>query len=332
MARYRDSVDMAIYTPGSQSGLPLTVLRSFAAAAGPAGPGGTVRDRVTAAASGLLALLGVTADPVNSREHILLSSILDQTWRPGRDLDLPGLIRAIQSPPFEKVGVVDLEAFFPAKERFALAMSLNNLLASPGFAGWLEGESLDIAKLLRTAAGKPRLSVISIAHLADEQRMFFVTILLNELLAWVRTQSGTSSLRAILYMDEVFGFFPPSANPPAKQPMLTLLKQARAFGLGVVLATQNPVDLDYKGLSNAGTWFLGRLQTERNKARVLDGLAGASAEAGEVRSDRDERNARPPGEPRVFDEQRPPGQTGRVSNAVDPVVFAWSALAGKSSS
>src|SRR5690606_12386603 len=87
-------------------------------------------------------------------------------------------------------------------------------------------------------------------------------------------------LRAILYMDEIFGYFPPVANPPSKRPLLTLLKQARAFGLGIVLATQNPVDLDYKGLTNAGTWFLGRLQSERDKLRVLEGLEGASSASG----------------------------------------------------
>ena len=175
---------------------------------------------------------------------------------------------------------MDVETFFPAKDRFALAMKLNNMLASPGFAGWLEGDALDVGSLLYTSEGKPRLSVLSIAHLSDNERMFFLTILLNEVLAWVRTQPGTSSLRAVLYMDEIFGYFPPTANPPSKVPMLTLLKQARAFGLGVVLATQNPVDLDYKGLSNAGTWFLGRLQTQRDKDRVLEGLEGASTAAG----------------------------------------------------
>jgi hypothetical protein len=193
---------------------------------------------------------------------------------------MAGLIQAVQSPPFSKVGVLDLETFYPAKDRFALAMKLNNLLASPGFAAWLEGDPLDVSALLYTPDGKPRVSIVSIAHLSDNERMFFVTILLNEVLAWVRTQPGTSSLRAILYMDEIFGYFPPTANPPSKVPMLTLLKQARAFGLGVVLATQNPVDLDYKGLSNAGTWFLGRLQTQRDKDRVLEGLEGASTVAG----------------------------------------------------
>jgi hypothetical protein len=238
------------------------------------------RERVASAVSGLLALLGIVVDPITSREHILLANILDHAWRAGHDLDMASLIQAVQSPPFQKIGVLDLETFFPAKERFGLAMKLNNLLASPGFAAWLEGDPLDVGALLYTPAGKPRLSIMSIAHLSDNERMFFVTILLNEVLAWVRTQPGTSSLRAIVYMDEIFGYFPPTANPPSKLPMLTLLKQARAYGLGVVLATQNPVDLDYKGLSNAGTWFLGRLQTQRDKDRVLEGLEGASTVAG----------------------------------------------------
>jgi len=281
VARLRGAVDLAIYTPGSSAGLPLTVLRSFEAP-----PPGLVsqaeayRERITSTVSGLLALLGVVVDPISSREHILLANVLDHAWREGHDLDMASLIHAIQSPSFQTVGVIDVETFFPAKDRFALAMKLNNLLASPGFAGWLEGDALDVSGLLYTPDGKPRLSIVSIAHLSDNERMFFVTILLNEVLAWVRTQPGTSSLRAILYMDEIFGYFPPTANPPSKVPMLTLLKQARAYGLGVVLATQNPVDLDYKGLSNAGTWFLGRLQTQRDKDRVLEGLEGASTAAG----------------------------------------------------
>ncbi|MCO6453763.1 MAG: ATP-binding protein [Pirellulaceae bacterium] len=279
--RFRQSADVAIYTPGSSAGLPLTVLRSFAApVAAVIEDSEALGQRIASSVSGLLALLGISADPLRSREHILLSNLLDRAWRAGRDLDLAGLIREIQKPPFEKVGLMDLESFFPAKERFELAMSLNNLLASPAFASWTQGEPLEIKRLLYTADGRPRLSILSIAHLAESERMFFVTILLSELLTWIRTQPGTSSLRALLYMDEVFGYFPPTANPPSKTPMLTLLKQARAYGLGIVLATQNPVDLDYKGLSNTGTWFLGRLQTERDKARVLEGLEGASAAAG----------------------------------------------------
>jgi len=218
----------------------------------------------------------VDADPLASREHILISQLLDNAWRERRDLDIAGLIAAIQKPPIERVGVLDLESFFPAKDRFSLAMRVNNLLAAPGFEAWLQGDALSAQSLFYTASGKPRVSVISIAHLGDAERMFFVTMLLNEIVAWMRAQQGTGSLRAILYMDEIFGFMPPTANPPSKQLLLTLLKQARAYGLGLVLATQNPVDLDYKGLSNAGTWFIGRLQTERDKARIIEGLEGAN--------------------------------------------------------
>lgn len=279
--RFRDACEVSIYTPGSTSGLPLTVLRSFNAPNEATRKDGiALRERIATAVSGLLALLGLDADPLKSREHILLSNLLDRSWRDGKDLDLGSLIRGIQTPPFDRLGVLDLESFFPANERFQFAMQLNNLLASPGFEVWRQGEPLDIQRLMYTPEGKPRLTILSIAHLSDAERMFFVTIVLNEMVAWMRKQPGTSSLRALLYMDEVFGYFPPTANPPSKIPMLTLLKQARAFGLGVMLATQNPVDLDYKGLSNCGTWFLGRLQTERDKLRVLDGLEGASAAAG----------------------------------------------------
>jgi hypothetical protein len=277
----RDRVDMRIYTPGSTTGRPLTILKSFSA------PSDAVvndldsfQDRIASATSGLLALMGIEADPINSREHILISKILETAWRDGKDLDLGKLIGQIQKPPFARVGILELDSFYPDKDRQKLAMTMNNLLASPSFANWLQGEPLDIKKMMHTDEGKPCVSIISIAHLSDQERMFFVTIVLNEMISWMRTQAGTSSLRALFYMDEVFGYFPPSKNPPSKQPMLTLMKQARAFGLGCVLATQNPVDLDYKGLSNAGTWFLGRLQTERDKARVLEGLEGASSQAG----------------------------------------------------
>ncbi len=258
---------------GSNAGTPLSVLRSFDAPPAELRDDTTaLRDRISAAVSGLLGLLGIDADPLRSREHILLATIFDQAWRAGTSLDIAALIQSIQKPSFTKVGVFDLESFFPAKERLGLAMSINNLLAAPGFATWLEGEPMDVQRLLYTPAGKPRVAIVSIAHLNDAERMFVVTLLLNEVVAWMRRQSGTSSLRALLYMDEIFGYFPPSAMPPSKIPLLTLMKQARAFGLGVVLSTQNPVDLDYKGLSNAGTWFIGRLQTERDKARVIDGL------------------------------------------------------------
>jgi len=277
--RFREAADVAIYTPGSTAGRPLSVLQSFAApSADLRGDAGAMRERIGSTVAGLLGLIGVDADPLKSREHILLSTLLDQAWRAGRDLDLAGLIQGIQKPPFDKVGVFDLETFYAAKERLQLAMSLNGLVAAPGFAAWMEGEPLDIQSLLYTPAGKPRIAIISIAHLSDAERMFAVTLLLGELVAWMRRQSGTSSLRALLYMDEIFGYFPPTAMPPSKLPLLTLMKQARAFGLGVVLATQNPVDLDYKGLSNAGTWFIGRLQTERDKARVVEGMLSAGGD------------------------------------------------------
>jgi len=281
IARLREAADMAIYTPGSTAGLPVSILGSFAA------PPAVVRDdeellreRVSVTASSLLGLLGIEADPVKSREHILLSLVLQTAWAAGRDLDVAEVIRQVQQPPVERVGVLDLESFFPGRERFELAMAINKLIGAPAFSAWTAGEPLDPAALLHTAEGRPRVSIVSIAHLSDAERMFVVSLLLDQVVAWMRGQAGSSSLRAILYMDEIFGFLPPVANPPSKQPMLTLLKQARAYGLGVVLATQNPVDLDYKALSNAGTWFLGRLQTERDKARVLEGLESAAAGAG----------------------------------------------------
>jgi hypothetical protein len=279
--KLRDAADVVVYTPGSNAGIPVSILKSFAA------PSQEIlddpemlRERISTTVTSLLGFIGVEADPIKSREHILLSTILGHTWKAGQDLDLATLIQQIQTPPIAKIGVLDLDSFYPSKERFALAMQLNNLLASPGFSAWLEGEALDVGQMLHSPGGKPRLAIFSIAHLNDAERMFFVTLLLSQTLGWVRAQSGTTSLRAILYMDEIFGYFPPVANPPSKQPLLTLLKQARAFGLGVVLATQNPVDLDYKGLANTGTWFIGRLQTERDKARVLEGLEGAAASSG----------------------------------------------------
>ncbi|MFO1010292.1 MAG: DUF87 domain-containing protein [Planctomycetota bacterium] len=285
--RLKDAADVVVYTPGSTAGLPVSILSSLQAPAPEVRDDGELfQERIASTVTGLLGLLGVDADPIQSREHILLSTIVARAWSEERDLDLAALIHAIQEPPVAKIGVLDVEAFFPAKERFQLAMRLNNLLASPSFASWLEGEPLDVGRALYTEDGKPRVAIYSIAHLSDAERMFFVSLLLNQTLGWVRRQTGTSSLRALLYMDEIAGYFPPVANPPSKAPLLTLLKQARAFGLGVVLATQNPVDLDYKGLANCGTWFLGRLQTERDKLRVLDGLEGAAQGAGDAAFDR----------------------------------------------
>jgi hypothetical protein len=281
IARLRAAVDMAVYTPGSRAGRPLAMLESLES------PRAAVlddpearRERIESLVSGILALAGIDGEPGRSREHVLVSAIVDAIWRSGQKLDFGGLVRAIPAPPIERVGFLDLENFFPAGDRFQLASRLNTVAAAPGFDAWLQGEPLDVGRLLWTPEGKPRVSVVSIAHLNDSQRMAFVTLLAGQAVSWMRSQGGTSSLKALFLMDEVFGYVPPTANPPSKGPILTLLKQARAFGLGIVLATQNPVDLDYKGLSNAGIWFLGRLQTARDKARVLDGLEGAASSSG----------------------------------------------------
>jgi hypothetical protein len=276
--RLRDAAEFKLYTPGSTAGIPVSILTSLERPA--SGDSELWRERVPTVVSSVLALLGISAEPLKSREHILLSTILLSAWEAGESLDFASLIQRVQHPPFTHIGVMDTDAFFPAQDRFALAMSINALIASPGFDVWTQGEPLDVGAFFRTTAGKPRVSIFTIAHLDDGQRMFFVALLLNAIAGWMRTQTGTSSLRAMVYMDEIFGFFPPVANPPSKGPLLTLLKQGRAAGVGVVLATQNPVDLDYKGLSNIGTWWLGRLQTDRDKARVLDGLESASDSGG----------------------------------------------------
>lgn len=279
--KLRSLADFKIYTPGSSSGMQVSILKSFAAPeASLLEDNDLFQERVSTTVTSLLSLVGIEADPIQSREHILLSTIIDSMWRQGKDLDLAMLIQQVQAPPVSKIGVLDLESFYPTKERFNLVMALNNLFASPGFNSWLEGEPLDIKQILYTPEGKPRVAIFSIAHLDDAERMFFVALLMNQILGWMRSLPGTTSLRAIVYMDEIFGYLPPIGNPPSKLPMLTLLKQARAFGIGLVLATQNPVDLDYKALSNAGTWFIGRLQTERDKNRLLDGLEGAATTTG----------------------------------------------------
>ncbi|NCX98467.1 MAG: ATP-binding protein [Planctomycetia bacterium] len=279
--RLHQAAEFAVYTPGSRSGRPLAMLGSLEAPSAEilADPEAR-RERIESLVSGILALVGIDAEPGTSRDHVLLSTIVENLWKSGQKVDFGTLVRTIPTPPIDRVGFLDLENFYPAGDRFQLATRLNTVAAAPGFEAWLEGEPLDVGRLLWSPAGKPRVAVVSIAHLAEAQRMAFVTLLAGQTVAWMRSQGGTSSLKALFLMDEVFGYVPPVANPPSKTPILTLMKQARAYGLGVVLATQNPVDLDYKGLSNAGLWFLGRLQTARDKARVLDGLEGAAATAG----------------------------------------------------
>ncbi len=278
MRTLQSKVDINVFTPGSSAGIPVSILSSLDV------PEFEILDdselfseRIESTVSSLLSLMGVDADPIQSPEHILLSNIFSHCWNAGESLTLQSLIGHIMQPPFTSIGIVGIDEFYSEKKRQALAMKMNNLLASPGFSTWLKGVPLDINKMMSAPDGRARVSIFSIAHLGDSERMFFVSLLLNQMLGWMRSQSGTSSLRALLYMDEIYGYLPPTANPPSKKPMMTMLKQARAFGLGVLLATQNPVDLDYKALSNIGSWFLGRLQTERDKARVLDGLEGAAA-------------------------------------------------------
>ncbi len=273
----RRRTEVAIYTPGSSAGLPVSVLSSFEAPSQDVmDDADTLNSMVSATVTSLLALIGVKGDPLQNREHILLSSLLLHHWRRGESPNMERLIGDIVSPPFDKVGVFPLESFYSQSERMKLAVTLNNILASPGFAAWMQGEPLDIQRLLYSSDGRPRTVIFSISHLTDDERMFFVTMLLNAFIGWMRRQQGASSLKALLYMDEIFGYFPPTANPPSKKPMMMLLKQARAFGVGVVLATQNPVDLDYRGLANIGSWFVGRLQTRQDQDRVVEGIVGAS--------------------------------------------------------
>jgi hypothetical protein len=285
VAFFKQNARFTIYTPGSDSGLPISILDAMQAPPGGWQPGDDEfhRERISGIVTALLALIGKNVEPVKDREHVLISNIFENGWRQGHDLTMEDIILQVQKPPFGKLGVFDVDTFFPEKERFALAMELNNIIASPSFQSWIQGEPMDIQSLLYTPEGKPRVSIFYIAHLNDAERMFIVTLLLENMLSWMRSLSGTTSLRALLYFDEVFGFFPPHPyNPPSKDPMLRMLKQARAFGLGLVLATQNPGDIDYKGLANAGTWFIGKLQTENDKNKVLSGLEALESSEGDL--------------------------------------------------
>lgn len=274
ISKLRDKVDFTIYTPGSSAGIPLNIIGNLDAPDENSDEEST-QDEIEGFASALLGLVGIDADPLGSREHILLSNIIHWHWSRSKSLDLGALIGLVQQPPMRKLGVIDLDTFFPPADRVKLAMKLNGLAASPSFASWTEGQALDIQRMLFGDNGKPQAAIVSLAHLSDEERQFVVTLLLSKMVTWMRAQPGTTDLRALVYMDEVFGYVPPNGAPPSKKPILTILKQARAFGVGMVLSTQNPVDIDYKALSNAGTWMIGRLQTERDKDRLLDGM-GAS--------------------------------------------------------
>lgn len=276
--------DAVIYTPGSSSGVSLNVLQSLEAPslAFEKAPE-DLRDEIAGIVSGLLGLLKIEANSLQSQEYILLATIIENAWKSGKSLTLETLIGAVADPPFDKIGALPLESVYPRKQRQGLMMALNNLLASPQFEAWRVGQPLDIQSMLYAPDGRPRLSVIYTAHLSEEERFFVTALVLDKIKTWMRRQSGTTSLRALVYMDEIYGYFPPHpANPPTKRPLLTLLKQARAQGVGIVLATQNPIDLDYKGLGNIGTWMVGRLQTDNDRARLRDGLVGAGVDAASV--------------------------------------------------
>jgi hypothetical protein len=275
IAALRAGTTFTVYTPGSGSGVGLNIVGSLQAPTDTS-DGEVVGDEIEGFVGGLLGLVGIDADPLSSREHILLSNLILSEWTAGRHLDLPALVGLVQQPPMRKLGVFDLDQFFPPKDRTAFALRLNGLLASPSFGSWMSGPPLDIGSMLRTPDGRPRCAIVTTAHLGDEERQFVTTLVLSKLVTWMRGQSGTTDLRALLYMDEVAGYLPPTAAPPTKKPIMTLMKQARAFGVGVVLSTQNPVDVDYKALSNAGTWMIGRLQTDRDKQRLLDGMSAAA--------------------------------------------------------
>jgi hypothetical protein len=276
IAALRERAGFAIYTPGSTAGIPLNVIGSLDAPSLDWDEDAeTLRDEIQGFTSGLLGLIGIDADPISSREHILIANLIEHAWRNGRAIEMATLLGWIQRPPIRKLGVFEIDTFYPESDRIELAMKLNGLMASPSSATWMEGESLDIPSLLWNEDGRPQGAILYIAHLSDEERQFVVTLVLSKLITWMRSQAGSGELRMLTYMDEVFGFVPPTAAPPAKKPILTLLKQARAFGVGMLLSTQNPVDLDYKAMSNAGTWCIGRLQTERDKARIVEALSSA---------------------------------------------------------
>jgi len=274
--RFAD-VPKTIYTPGSSAGVGVNILGSFTAP-----PQSVLEDEDTLAslinttALSLLSLVGISSDSVGSKEHLLLSSIFSNYYTQGVSLTMQMVIESIITPPFEKIGMLSIDTFYPQNERMKLATLFNSVISSVTFLAWLKGEPLDIQNMLYDEDGKAKIAIFSLSHLSDDERMFFVSLLLNTYISWMRSQRGSSVLKSILYMDEIFGFFPPSKNPPSKEPMLLLLKQARAFGCGIVLSTQNPVDIDYKGIANIGTWFVGKLQTKQDIEKVVDGIAAHS--------------------------------------------------------
>jgi hypothetical protein len=277
VAGFQSSIAPRVFTPGMAAGEPLHVLSALEhpsplwqtdiAAA---------RESLSASISLLLRLIGRDPDPTRSRDHVVLSIFAEQRLRAGRTADVEALLCDVREPPMEEIGAMPIDEFLPKRERLSLATALNTLLASPTFEAWRTGSPLDVASWVAPRDdGRTPAVIVSVAHLDDDERALVLGLVLEQTLAWVRSLTGTHQLRALLVFDEVYGFVPPHpANPPTKKPLVSLLKQARAFGLGVVVATQNPMDLDYRALSNAGVWCVGRLQTDADRGRVVDALSG----------------------------------------------------------
>ncbi len=199
----------------------------------------------------------------------------------GQTAELGALLHDLATPPLTHIGALEMDEFMPKRQRKELAAALNTLLASPTFASWRQGLTLDIAEWMKNDGPTTPVTIVSVAHLDDEERALVLGVLLEEVLSWVRTLLGSQRLRGLVVFDEVYGFLPPHPNnPPTKRPLVALMKQARAFGVGVVVATQNPMDLDYRALSNAGLWCIGRLQTDADRARVVESVAGGEAAGG----------------------------------------------------
>jgi len=270
----RSGLRWRLLTPGAGAAAPLDILPALSAPPGwdPEADQDAATDRVNGVTSALLSLIGRGGDPLSDRDHVLVASVVLDAWRRGRELDLRGLLSSLAEPALEVLGALPLDVFYPRDERMKLVLALNTLLASPAFRAWTEGTPLAMDHLLGSPA-EPCGTIVSVAHLDHRQRVFVLALLASELVAWMRRQPASGGLRALLYVDEVQGILPPHpANPPTKGPLLTLLKQGRAFGVGAWLATQNPVDLDYKALGNAGVKAIGRLVTERDRERALEGL------------------------------------------------------------
>lgn len=264
----REKMAVRFLTPGGDHGEAVNI---FSGISNP--------ERITSTVTTLCKMIGVPSNPLQSKQHTFLATIIQHRLRTGKSCTIIDVLNDVGDPPFEYLGFLSLEEVLPKASRGKLAAKLNNLLAAPGFQTWREGVSIDIPKLLTAPPGKTPVVIYSVAHLVDDgERTFAISMFLEEMVSWMRTQPGTKELTTCLLLDEMHGVMPPHpANPPTKKPLLTMLKQARAHGLGIVICSQNPMDLDYKGMSNAQTWLVGRLQTANDRARIIGGICESTA-------------------------------------------------------